>query len=187
MKHQNKGIALVGSCIVDELAPAISPGQLTYMDAHRFVDEHELAGEDIRYSTGGMAMNVAIDLAKIAGGYPLTVIGKIGQDHRGQLVRKQLLDHGISDRALIIDPDNVTSFTEVLHIRMPDGAIERIFRHALGAMGSFREADIDYTQLAGCKIVMFGYGLLLPQFDLADAEYGAVMGRCLARVRNRAV
>ncbi len=185
MTCSNKGIALIGSCIVDELAPAISPGQLTYTDAQLFVDKQELAGEDIRYSTGGMALNVAIDLAKMAGGYPVTVVGKVGEDHRSQLIRKQLLEHGISDQTLVIDKQNVTSSTEVLHIRMPDGAIERIFRHALGAMGSFCESDIDFTLLAGCKIVMFGYGLLLPQFDLADAHYGAVMGHSLARIRQQ--
>ena len=184
MQPQRIGIALVGNCVVDELAPVISPGQLSYTDANRFVDNSELAGEDVQYSTGGMALNVAVDLAKIMGGYPLTVIGKVGKDQRAELVRQQLQAHGMSTASLIVDPQNVTSCTEVLHIRMPDGSIERIFRHALGAMGNFSAADVNFAALASHKIVMFGYGLLLPQFDLADDTHGTVMGRCLAKAQS---
>lgn len=184
MVADSNGIALIGSCLVDELTPAIAPGQLSYVDAGRFVDAHELAGEELSYSTGGMALNVGLDLAKINGGYPLTVIGKVGADHRAELVRRQLLENGIPDSHLVVDAQNATSCTEVVHIRMPDGSIERIFRHTLGAMGSFSEQDIDFTLLRGHKIVQFGYGLLMPQFDLADAEYGAVMGRSLAKAQE---
>ncbi|HPI73819.1 MAG TPA: carbohydrate kinase family protein [bacterium] len=183
MVAKRNGIALIGSCVVDELTPAIAPGQLSYVDAGRFVDAQELAGEELVYSTGGMALNVGLDLAKIGGGYPITVIGKIGTDHRAELVRRQLVENGISDSHLIVDMQNVTSCTEVVHIRMPDGSIERIFRHTLGAMGSFSEKDIDFNVLQGHKIVQFGYGLLMPQFDLADTDYGAVMGRSLAKAQ----
>jgi sugar/nucleoside kinase (ribokinase family) len=184
MPPSKSGIALIGSCIVDELIPVIEPGQLSYTDASRFVSEEELKGETISYSTGGMALNVGIDLARIAGGYPLCIIGKVGNDHRAELIRKQMQDHGISSESLVVDPDNATSSTQVLHIRMPNGAIERIFRHTMGAMGSFDWRDLDIPTLSKFKIVMMGYGLLLPQFDLSDDHFGTIMGKCLSQIRE---
>jgi len=184
MNAEAKGIALIGSCIVDELVPIIAPGQLSFVDASRFVSPAELAGEEIRYSTGGMALNVAVDLAKMAGGYPVMVIGQVGCDHRAELIRRQLRENGILDAGLRADDRYETSCTQVLHIRMPDASIERIFRYALGAMGAFSAEAIDFSLLAGYQIVQFGYGLLLPQFDLADEEYGTKMGRCLAQAQK---
>jgi sugar/nucleoside kinase (ribokinase family) len=187
MSLLKSGIALIGSCIVDELIPVIEPGQLSYTDANRFVSEQELKGETISYSTGGMALNVGIDLARIAAGYPLSIYGKVGQDHRAELIRKQMREHGISADTLKVDTQNATSSTQVLHIRMPNGYIERIFRHTLGAMGSFAPADLDRSALAKFKIVLFGYGLLLPQFDQEESPYGTVLGKCLADLRASGV
>ncbi len=187
MKNAHHGIALIGSSIVDGLVPAIGLGQLTYVDANKFVPESELKGEKIQYSVGGMALNVAVDLAKIGGGYPLAVVGKVGEDHRAELIRRVLQEQHIGTAQLIVDVENETSWTEVIHLRMPDGKIERIFRHALGAMGSFCENDIPFAEVAKYKIAMFGYGLLLPQMDLEEPEFGTVMGRALARAQKLGV
>jgi len=187
MKTAHHGIALIGSSIVDGLVPAIGLGQLTYVDANKFVPESELKGERIQYSVGGMALNVAVNLAKIGGGYPLAVIGKVGDDHRAELIRQTLQEQHINAAQLIVDGENETSWTEVIHLRMPDGKIERIFRHALGAMGSFCEEDIPFAEIAQFKIAMFGYGLLLPQMDLENDEYGTVMGWALARAQTSGV
>jgi sugar/nucleoside kinase (ribokinase family) len=187
MPPAKSGIALIGSCIVDELIPVIEPGQLSYTDANRFVSEQELKGERISYSTGGMALNVGIDLARIAGGYPLGIFGKVGQDRRAELIRKQMQEHGLSADTLVIDAENDTSSTEVLHIRMPNGFIERIFRHTMGAMGSFAPADLNLSMLAKYKIALFGYGLLMPQFDLEESDYGTVLGKCLADLHTMGV
>ncbi len=187
MTTAHHGIALIGSSIVDGLVPAIGLGQLTYVDANKFVPESELKGEKIQYSVGGMALNVAVNLAKIGGGYPLAVVGKVGEDHRAELIRRILQEQHIGTAQLIVDVENETSWTEVIHLRMPDGKIERVFRHALGAMGSFCEEDVPFADLAQFKLAMFGYGLLLPQMDLQDREYGTIMGRALARAQELGV
>ena len=181
---ERQGIVLFGSSIVDEILPVIRPGELSYVDAHRFVDESELKGEHIQYSVGGMALNVGVDLAKIKGGYPVSVVGKVGKDHRADLIRSTLKQHGIDPSDLIVDENMETSSTQVIYVEMPDKSIERIFRHSLGSMGSFHPDEIDFSCFSGYKLAMFGYGLLLPQFDLADAEYGTVMGRVLAQARE---
>ncbi len=184
--HKN-GIALIGSVIVDELVPLLELGQLTYVDAAEFVSEDELKGESLNFSVGGMALNVSVDLAKIGSSYPVAVFGKVGKDHRADLIRSVLHSHHIDYHGLVVDPKHETSRTEVLHIRMSDGSIDRIFRHVLGAMGSFNENDFQATDLSKYKIAMFGYGLLLPQFDLIDDEYGTRLGRILADVQRMGV
>lgn len=172
---------------MDELVPLLELGQLTYVDAAEFVSEQELKGEHLTFSVGGMALNVAVDLAKIGNSYPVSVYGKVGVDHRADLIRTVLRSHHVEHRGLVVDPKHETSRTEVLHIRMADGSIDRIFRHVLGAMGSFNENDIQLSDLSGYKIAMFGYGLLLPQLDLVDDEYGTILGKILAGVQSMGV
>ena len=182
-----QGIALIGSTIVDEVLPVADAGRMTYVDAQAFVPVEELAGEASVFSVGGMALNVAVDLAKIAGGYPIAVFGKVGRDHKAELIRKTLRENGIPDDTLIVDEAFDTSSTEVIHMRMGGGVIERFFRHKLGAMGAFRAEDIPLEKISVFKIAMFGYGLLLPQLDLEDSEFGAKLGRLLARTRDLGV
>lgn len=177
------GIALVGSTIVDEVVPVLDPGRLSYVDANKFVSKDELSGEKVRLSVGGMATNVSVNLAKINGGYPLALFGKIGQDHRAEIILETLDTHNINRDHLIFDPRNETSSTEVIHIRLPDGTVERIFRHKLGAMGNFTLHDMDVQALGAFRLAMFGYGLLLPQLDLFDDRYGTKLGEILARTQ----
>lgn len=181
------GVALIGSTIVDDVLPVLEPGRLSYVDAFKFVPEAELAGEKIKFSVGGMATNVSVDLAKMNGGYPLALFGKIGTDFRAAIVMETLTKYGIDKTNLLVDPNNETSSTEVIHLRLPDGTIERIFRHTLGAMGDFSIDDIDVAKLACYKIAMFGYGLLLPQLDLADDAHGTKLGIVLAQTQKLGV
>ena len=185
MTTERNGIALIGSSIVDELLQVMEPGQLMYVDAGKFVDESELKQEQVEYSVGGMALNVAVDLAKIGGEYPIRVIGKVGNDERADLIRRMLHDNGLSDGGLITTQEYYTSWTEVIHISMPGGGIERVFRHGLGAMGSFAPDEVDLDATEALKFAMFGYGLLLPKYDLADEKCGTKMGRLLREAQNR--
>lgn len=186
-KSEKNGIALIGSVIVDELVPLLEVGQLTYVDAAEHVSEDELKGERVTFSVGGMALNVAVDLAKIGNSYPVSVFGKIGADQRADLIRNTLAEHHIDHHGLVVTEKYETSRTEVLHIRMADGSIDRIFRHVLGAMGSFDENDLRLADLSEYKIATFGYGLLLPQLDLEDKVYGTKLGKLLARVQRMGV
>jgi ribokinase len=187
MNREQRGIALVGSSIVDELLPAIEPGQLSYVDAAQFVDTSELKGEEHEFSVGGMALNVGVDLARIGGEYPVTVIGKVGTDHRADLIRTILKENGLSTDHLIVDDHWATSSTQVLNIKMPERGVERIFRHTLGAMGSFSPSEVPLHTLKSHRIAMFGYGLLLPQFDLEDKKTGTRMGQVLEQVQSLGV
>jgi sugar/nucleoside kinase (ribokinase family) len=181
---EKRGVALVGSCLVDELLPVVHPGELTYVDADRFVSDTELKAERRQHSVGGMALNVGVDLAKNAAGYPVAVIGKVGADARADLIRQILHQHGISSDFLLVDPLHETSWTQVIYVQMADERIERIFRHTLGAMGAFRPEEVILEPLADYRIVMVGYGLLLPQFDLEEAQVGTRMALLLQRLQQ---
>ncbi|NOY60010.1 MAG: carbohydrate kinase family protein [Calditrichaeota bacterium] len=181
------GIALIGSVIVDELVPLLELGQLSYVDAAEFVSEQELKGEHPTFSVGGMALNVAVDLSKMGKGYRIAVFGKVGEDQQADLIRSTLFTHHIDHHGLVVTPKYETSRTEVLHIRMANGSIDRIFRHVLGAMGSFNENDLRLEDLSSYKIAAFGYGLLLPQLDLIDEVYGTKLGKLLADVQRMSV
>jgi sugar/nucleoside kinase (ribokinase family) len=128
-----------------------------------------------------------VDLAKIGGGYPIAVFGKVGRDHKAQLMRRVFAENGISDDTLLVNEKYGTSVTEVFHIRIAENVIERFYRHHLGAMGAFNADDIPLQKIAAFKIAMFGYGLLLPQLDLEDQKYGTVLGRVLAQARRLGV
>lgn len=184
MVFKQNGIALVGSCLVDELLPPVKPGQLIYVDAARFVDETELHSEKLEYSVGGMALNVSVDLAKINGGYPVAVFGQVGNDEQSKVIFEILEANGVIADKIIVAVNQPTSSTEVIYLNMPDGSIERIFRHRIGAMGTFNKENIDLSALREYKIAMFGYGLLLPQLDLEDNNYGTVLGNILAETQK---
>ena len=186
MARQN-GIVLIGSTLVDELIPVLGPGELTYVDANRFVPDSELKGEKISFSVGGMALNVAVNLAKIGGRYPVAVCGRVGRDHRARLIRSILRQHDIDDTMLVEDSEFESSWTEVLNLRLAGGELERVFRHTLGAMGRFNGADIPFDRLSAFRIALCGYGLLLPSLDLEDAEFGTALGRVLAEIKQRGV
>ncbi|MBD3375480.1 hypothetical protein GF406_10630 [candidate division KSB1 bacterium] len=186
-RDEAKGIALIGTVLVDELLPILKPGQLTCTDANEFVPVSEMRGEIIQYSVGGMALNVAVNLAKLSGDFPISIIGKIGSDHRADLIRQTMRDNSLDTEWLIVDHTRSTSHTTVIYIEMPDRKVERLFRHTFGAMGSFAPADIELAKLQGYKFAMFGYGLLLPLLDLEDDHYGTRLGRIMAKTRQYGV
>ncbi len=183
-RAEARGIALIGTTLVDEILPVLKPGQLIYTDAKEFVPDTELRGETVQYSVGGMALNVGVNLAKLSGHFPISIIGKIGSDHRADLILQTMKENGLDADGLIIDKVFPTSHTTVIHIEMPVQKVERIFRHTLGAMGSFAPEDIELAKLREYKIAMFGYGLLLPLLDLQDDHYGTRLGRIMARTRD---
>lgn len=186
MKKGN-GIATIGTCLVDKILPAVEPGQLVYVDAAEFVDESELMGEQPDYSVGGMALNVGVDLTLIGGGYPVDVYGKVGNDSLKEIITNRLRENGINEENLVTDPELPTSSTEVIYLMMPGGSMERIFRHRLGAMGTFSPRDVEIDRLADYKIAMFGYALLMPMMDMPDQEYGTQLGKLLHDVGDRGV
>ena len=186
MKEKH-GIGFVGSVIVDAVYEVLEAGNLIYSDGHLYLKGDDYETETIEYSVGGMATNNSVNLAKMGVRYPVRVIGKIGADENGRRIRETFRKHGIPDTYLIETDEHPTSTTHVIYVSDSRGIINRTFRYYFGAMGSFSPEDIDYSVLEDLKIVMVGYCLLMPQFDMVDPEYGAVIGRVLEKIQKMGV
>lgn len=172
MSRERKGITIAGNILTDivktvECFPKI--GMLATIT-------------DVTRSVGGCVPNTAIDLAKMDRSIPISVIGKIGDDEYGRYVVSQLTRYGIDCSKIVISPDKLTSFSDV--ISQPSG--ERTFFHSRGANAAFSPEDVDISTL-NCVIFHIGYILLLDEFDKEDPEYGTVMARFLHKVQQAGI
>lgn len=172
MAAVNKGITLAGNMIVDvvkniDCYPDL--GMLSHITS-------------VSRAVGGCVPNTAIDLAKIDGAIPLSVIGKVGNDEYGRYVISQLQAHNICCEKVIVSADAPTSFSDVMNL--PSG--ERTFFHCPGANAMFSPEDVDIASIPGC-ILHVGYLLLLELFDKEDPECGTAMARFLRDVQAQGI
>ncbi len=137
---------------------------------------------EISQAVGGCVPNTAIDLAKIDGSLPISVMGKIGDDEYGRFVVSQMSRYGIDCGKICVSQDKPTSFSDVMS--MPSG--ERTFFHARGSNAQFCPEDVDISSITS-SIFHIGYILLLDEFDKEDSEYGTVMARFLHDVQQRGI
>ena len=141
----------------------------------RPVSEYPARGElrlvdEVRPFIGGCAANTGIGLQML--GVETLVVGKVGNDGFGTLVRDELGRYGVDARGVSTHPDAPTSATLVTVA--PDG--ERSFLHCLGANARFEEDDVPWDLLQGAKLLHIAGHFLLPAFD----------GESCARVLQRA-
>lgn len=168
MAAERNGITLAGNMLVDvvkniDCYPTI--GMLSHITS-------------VSRAVGGCVPNTAIDLAKIDGSIPLSVIGKVGDDEYGKYVISQMRAHNIDCEKVIVSSDAPTSFSDVMNL--PSG--ERTFFHCPGANAIFAPEEVDIDAIPG-KILHTGYLLLLELFDKEDPEYGTTMARFLHDVQ----
>ncbi len=116
----------------------------------------ELA-ENISLYTGGCATNTSIALSKL--GYKPYVIGKVGDDHLGDFVIKNLKYAGIDTNG--ISKEGHTSATIVF----VDENGERSFIHSTGANATLKNSDINWGELAQYDIIHVAGTFLMPGFD----------------------
>jgi len=161
---ERTGIALAGNLILDY-----------YKEIDVYPAHSTLATiRQISRETGGLVCNCAQDLARIDPELPITVIGRVGDDEAGHLIRRQLerfaninLDQLINDRD--------TSFTDAMIDRSNK---TRTYFQYRGANANLGPADFKLDRL-NARILHVGYILLLDGLDLPDSQFGTVMARLL--------
>jgi sugar/nucleoside kinase (ribokinase family) len=121
-----------------------------------------VATDDFLTQPGGCAANTAIDLARL--GVQASVCGSVGDDAYGEIVLRDLREHGIDTSAVVTTPGTPTSKTVMLLVRGED----RRFVHTFGANASLTAADIPATALADACVVYIGGYLVLPRLDRAE-------------------
>lgn len=118
--------------------------------------------EHATVSTGGSVANTGLALKLL--GNDVTLMGKVGADAFGDLVKEIVASHGAG--GLLTDPESSTSYSVVL--AMP--GIDRIFLHNPGANDTFTASDIPEDGLKDAALFHFGYPPLMKKMFEDDGE-----------------
>ena len=143
-----------------ELSELLVPGKLINMEA---ADVH----------TGGSVANAGLALKLL--GNDVSLMGKVGDDSFGAMIRELLASYGVG--GLLVDKQSSTSYTVVLAVPGHD----RIFLHNPGANNSFSNADIPEEALEDAALFHFGYPpIMRKMFADNGAELEAIFSRMKA-------
>ena len=144
----------------DDISSILVPGKLIAMDR---ADVH----------TGGSVANTGLALRKL--GCDVRLLGKVGDDPFGEIIRSIVASHGAG--GLITDKDASTSYSVVLAVP----GVDRVFLHNPGANDTFATADIPDEALEDADIFHFGYPSLMKHMYERDGEELASL---FARVKD---
>jgi len=125
-------------------------------------------------STGGAVPNTGLALHRL--GVPVRLLGKIGDDHLGGVVRSLLEEAGPGLGSRLIVGREPTSYTVVIS---PPGT-DRIFLHCPGANDTFGPEDVSAETLRAAALVHFGYPPLMRRMYEQD---GAELETLFRRVK----
>ncbi|MDD4134843.1 MAG: carbohydrate kinase family protein, partial [Eubacteriales bacterium] len=131
--------------------------------------------QNIQYATGGDALNVAINLAKL--GARVAMAGNVGNDAAGTSVIKRLDTAGIGYDLVHVMDDSATATSIVF--REEDG--ERHFLYHPGANDSFTAAQLTDEVLAQARILYIGSVMGLPGLERGQ------LAQLLKRARAKGV
>lgn len=124
--------------------------------------------------TGGSVANTGLALKKL--GNDVALMGKVGNDAFGGMVRRLLSDSGVD--GLLTDDDSSTSYSVVLAVP----GIDRIFLHDPGANNTFSSSDIPDEALEDAVLLHFGYPPLMKKIYADNgAELEAIFSRAKAK------
>jgi sugar/nucleoside kinase (ribokinase family) len=124
-------------------------------------------------STGGCAPNTGLALHRL--GASVRLVGLVGDDPFGSIVRRRLAGEGL-DGGIRAVPGEATSYTVVLSPPEED----RMFLHFPGANDSFGRDAVTAGALQGARIFHFGYPPLMRRMHEDGGENLAAL---LARAR----
>lgn len=150
MKGEEMDVLSLGIFVVDVLGRPID----------RFPEKGKLELFDqLEIHAGGCANNTAIALSRL--GVSVGAMGKIGNDHFGDLVLQHLTENKVDTAGIQRDANANTSFTFVAIAS--DG--ERSFCHYIGANGELNEDDLNWDIIKTVKILHIAGALVMPKFD----------------------
>jgi sugar/nucleoside kinase (ribokinase family) len=115
---------------------------------------------------GGSAYNVIMDLWKLQANFPLSGVGLVGDDDRGNQIISHCQGLGINTTQIRQTGKAHTSYTDVMSVK---GTGKRTFFHQRGANALLDIDDFDFT-LSTNKIFHLGYLLLLDQLDIIETD-----------------
>jgi D-lyxose ketol-isomerase/sugar/nucleoside kinase (ribokinase family) len=166
--------AVVAGHICLDVIPDLSAG-LQKQGRLLFRPGHLLEAGPVTLSTGG-AISTGLSLHKL--GIPTQLIGKVGDDLLGQVVRQILGAHGpyLADD-MMVDEAVSTSYTII--ISAP--GVDRSFLHYPGANDAFGAGDVRYDAVAQARLFHLGYPPAMKRLFEND---GAQLVEIFRRVRE---
>lgn len=136
---------------------------------------------ELTESIGGCALNNSVNLKVLDPSLTVGTMGLIGDDDRGQFIRRTLEGRGV-EQAGVHAVEGSTSYSDVMTAKASG---RRTFFHDRGVCARWSYEHVPFDAIAGrYGYVQLGYQLLLDSMDESDPEYGTVMGRTLARFRE---
>jgi sugar/nucleoside kinase (ribokinase family) len=140
---------------------------------------HLVVAGPVIFSTGGSVSNVGLALHKL--GIRTRLMGKVGDDLLGRIVRQIVGSHG-ADLAdgMVVDETVSTSYTIIIS---PPG-VDRSFLHCPGANDTFSADDVRYDEVAQSRLFHFGYP---PLMKLMYEDNGAQLAEVLRRVKEMGI
>lgn len=126
-------------------------------------------------STGGAVSNTGLALHRL--GVPTRLVGKVGDDLFGHEILRILRreDPSLVDGMSVV-PGETTSYSLV--ISAP--GVDRAFLHCPGANDRFTSADVNFTRLAGARLLHFGYPPIMASLY---ADGGSDLARLFAQAK----
>jgi sugar/nucleoside kinase (ribokinase family) len=150
------GILVGGNWILD---------QVKVMDV--YPDEEKLANILTESScNGGSAYNVIMGLSKLRVNFPLSAVGLVGDDSRGNKIINHCQSLGINITQIHKTKKARTSYTDVMSVQSTG---KRTFFHQRGANARLDIKHFDFS-ISQDKIFHLGYLLLLDQLDIIEAD-----------------
>lgn len=150
------GILVGGNWIVD---------QVKVMDI--YPDEEKLANILTESScNGGSAYNVIMGLSKLNVNFPLSAVGLVGDDGRGNRIISHCQSLGINTTQIHKTKKAHTSYTDVMSVCSTG---KRTFFHQRGANARLDIKHFDFS-ISQAKIFHLGYLLLLDQLDIIESD-----------------
>lgn len=108
------------------------------------------------FHPGGIVSNSGLAMKFF--GADVSLMGKIGDDAFGKMLKQKLEELNAAD-GMLIDSNQETSYTVVLAIP----GIDRLFLHNSGANNTFSADDIDYEKCKNAVLFHFGYPSVMAQ------------------------
>lgn len=121
----------------------------------------EMQGVDVH--TGGAVANTGLGMKVL--GADVSLMGKVGQDAFGDMVRSILQKYDAAD-GMIVSEEESTSYSVVLAVP----GIDRIFLHNPGANHSFLAEDVPEERLENAALFHFGYPPLMKSMYREDGS-----------------
>lgn len=117
-------------------------------------------------SNGGSAYNILKDLVRLQAEFPLSALGLVGDDERGEYIVSECEQLGIDTTQLRKILSAYTSYTDVMTVKSSG---KRTFFHQRGANALLDIEHFDFS-ISNAKILHLGYLLLLDKLDVLEPD-----------------